>query len=71
MMEQKYMSVIRRTGLGRIFMNFLINVVGIKFKPKNDDNVGIPVSMLERIQNKTVAENWETKNLIVFLKKII
>lgn len=38
-------------------MNFLINnVVGIKFKPK-DDNVGIPVPILETIQNKTVAEN--------------
>ncbi len=37
-------------------MNCLINnVVGVKFKPK-DDNVGIPVPMLETIQNKTVAE---------------
>lgn len=50
-------------------MNFLIkNTVGIKFKPK-DDNVGIPVPMLEAIQNKTVAENLGDEEFDNLLKE--
>ena len=50
-------------------MNFLIkNTVGIKFKPK-DDNVGIPVPMLEIIQNKTVAENLGDEEFDSLLKE--
>lgn len=50
-------------------MNFLINnVVGIKFKPK-DDSVGIPVPMLETIQNKTVAENLGDEEFDNLLKE--